>query len=58
MLNPYEKLQFIECQPGKYFTALKIIARTYLTFLCPHKFRYPYRKRPQKQDFPNEKAAI
>ena len=58
MLKPYEKLQFIDCQPGKYFTAPKIIARRFLTFFCPHQFWRPYRARPQKHDFSNGKAAI
>ena len=58
MLKPYEKLQFIDGKPGKYFTASKIIATRLLTFLCPHQFRRPYRTRPQKQDFSNGKAAI
>ena len=58
MLKPYEKLKFIDCQPGKYFTAPKIIARRLLTVFCPHQFRRPYRPRPQKHDFSSEKAAI
>ena len=58
MLKSYEKLQFIDYQPDKFFTAPKIIAERFSAFLCTHQFWRPYRTRPQSQDFCNGKAVL